>query len=86
MQPTANSIQKLLQQKLNISASSLTPKTNLKKDLDLVDWELLYLLNAIEKTWNISINENDLSKIVNMKYLMEVVRRQLSVAAGKGQS
>jgi acyl carrier protein len=84
MPPTANSIQKLLLQKLNINTSSLSPKTNLKKDLDLVDWELLYLLNAIEETWNISIHENDLNKIVHMKYLMEVVRRQLNAPTAKG--
>ena len=55
MQTFVTGIQKLLKQKLNIYANSLTPKTDLKNDLNLVDWELVYLLNAVEKKWQISI-------------------------------
>ena len=83
MQPTANSIQKLLQEKLNIYSADLNPRTDLKKDLDMVDWEMLYLLNAIEQTWNISITQYDSDKIVNVKHLMEVVKKQFNQTAGK---
>ncbi len=76
MQTFVNSIQKLLKQKLNIYTTALTPKTNLKKDLDLVDWEMLYLLNAVEKKWHISIGQNDMNNIDNIEQLVAVVKKQ----------
>ena len=63
MQTFVTGIQKLLKQKLNIYANSLTPKTDLKNDLNLVDWELVYLLNAVEKKWQISITQIDSENI-----------------------
>lgn len=76
MQTIVNSIQKLLKQKLNIYTTALTPKTDLKKDLNLVDWEMLYLLNAIEKKWHVSITQNDQDTIDNIEQLVAAVRRK----------
>ncbi len=76
MQAIVNSIQKLLKQKLNIYATVLTPKTDLKKDLDLVDWEMLYLLNAVEKNWHVSFTQHDQDSIGNIEQLVAVVRKQ----------
>ena len=79
MQPIVTSIQKLLKQKLNIYTPVLTPKTDLKKDLNLVEWEMLYLFNAIEQTWHISITQKDSENIVNVQHLLAVVKRQVPV-------
>ena len=76
MQTFVTGIQKLLKQKLNIYANSLTPKTDLKKDLNLVDWELVYLLNAVEKKWQISIAQTDSENTDNIEQLLAVVRKQ----------
>jgi acyl carrier protein len=76
MQAIVNSIQKLLKQKLNIYTTVITPKTDLKKDLNLVDWEMLYLLNAVEKKWHVSITQNDQESIGNIEQLVAVVRKQ----------
>lgn len=76
MQPFVSGIQKLLKQKLNISVTFLTPETDLKEDLDLVDWEMLYLLNAIEKKWHVSITQHDLENIGNIEQLLAAVRKQ----------
>ncbi len=76
MQPIVNSIQKLLKQKLNIYSPTLSTKTDLKKDLNLVDWEMLYLLNAVEETWHISITPQDSERIVNVQHLLAVVRKE----------
>ncbi len=76
MQPFVNGIQRLLKQKLNISVTFLTPETDLKKDLELVDWEMLYLLNAIEKKWHVSITQSDSDNIGNIEQLMVLVKRQ----------
>ena len=82
MQPTTSSIQKLLQQTLNIYTAVLSPKTELRKDLELVDWEMHYLLNAVEQRWNISITQKESDKIVSMQHLMEVVKQQLNTKRG----
>ena len=75
MQPFVNSIQKLLKQKLNIYTTALTPKTDLKRDLNLVDWEMLYLLNAIERKWHVSIAQNDSENIGSIEQLLAVVKK-----------
>lgn len=71
------SIKKLLKKTLNISPVSLIDSTDLRKDLNLVDWEIAYLLNAVEKAWHISISENVTDKTMNVKYLKELVRMQV---------
>lgn len=76
MQPFVNSLRKLIQQKLNIYPAVLTPKTDLKKDLDLVDWEMLYLMNAIENKWHISLAQNDSDNIGSIEQLMAIVKKQ----------
>ena len=76
MQVFVNSIQKLLKQKLNIYATALTPETDLKKDLELVDWEMLYLLNAVERKWHVLIAQNESEKIGNIEQLLAVVKKQ----------
>ena len=75
MQAIVNSIQKLLKQKLNICVTFLTPETDLKNDLDLVDWEMVYLLNAVEKKWHVSIAQSDLENVVNIEQLMMLVKQ-----------
>lgn len=81
MQTFVNGIQKLLQQKLNIYTPVITAKTDLKKDLKLADWELLYLLNAVEKKWQICINQTDVETIDNVKQLVALVKK--TVTEGK---
>jgi acyl carrier protein len=81
MRPIVNSIQKLLKQKLNIDPIVLTAKTDLKRDLQLEDWEMLYLLNAIEETWGISIAQNDSVKMTNVEYLLAVVKKQVTTTS-----
>lgn len=83
MRPIVNGIQKLLKQKLNIYTIALTPQTNLKKDLNLVDWEMLYLLNAIEQNWHISITQNDSDRIVIMEHLMAIVKKKVTETANR---
>jgi acyl carrier protein len=76
MQPAVSSIQKLLNQKLNIYPGTLTLQTELKKDLNLADWEMLYLLNAVERAWQISIPPADSDNIVRIDQLLAVVKKQ----------
>ncbi len=72
MQPFVTGLQRLLKKKLNIS-TSITPQTDLQKDLDLVDWEMLYLLNEIEKKWHVSIADS--YQLGNIEQLMAAVRK-----------
>lgn len=76
MQPLLNGIQKILKQKLNISVSPISPSTDLKNDLELVDWEMLYLLNAVENKWHVSIAQNEQESIGNIEQLLAAVRKQ----------
>lgn len=81
MQPFVNSIQKLLKQKLNIK-TDITPSTHLKNDLNLVDWEMLYLLNAIEHKWHVSIAQTETEKIDNIEQLLAVIKKHNSRSIG----
>lgn len=74
MQPFVMSIQKILKQKLNIS-TFITPQTDLKKDLNLVDWEMLYLLNAVEQRWHVSLAQNDIESVANIEQLLALVKK-----------
>ncbi len=76
MQPLLNGIQKILKQKLNISFTPISPTTDLKKDLELVDWEMQYLLNAVENKWHVSIAQNEQENIGNVEQLLAAVRKQ----------
>lgn len=81
MRPIVNGIQKLLKQKLNIYPTVLTANTDLKKDLNLVDWEMLYLLNAIEQNWHISLTQNETDDFSRMDNLLAVVKKQVSAGS-----
>lgn len=73
MQALVNSMQKLLKQKLNIR-TDITPNTDLRKDLELADWEMQYLLNAVENKWHVSLA--DAEQIGNVAQLLAVVKKQ----------
>lgn len=72
MQALVNSMQKLLKQKLNIR-TAITPNTDLRKDLELADWEMQYLLNAVENKWHVSVSDSE--QIGNVAQLIAVVNK-----------
>lgn len=72
MQALVNSMQKLLKQKLNIR-TAITPNTDLRKDLELADWEMQYLLNAVENKWHVSVSDTE--QIGNVAQLIAVVNK-----------
>ncbi|MEN9686573.1 MAG: hypothetical protein RLZZ28_2359 [Bacteroidota bacterium] len=76
MQPFVVSIQKILKKKLNIASESLGPKTDLQKDLNMVDWELQYLFNAIEKKWQVSFQQAETENLRNIEQLRELITKQ----------
>lgn len=76
MQAVLNGIQQILRKKLNINAPALSAKTDLKKDLELVDWEMLYLLNAVENKWHVSLPNPETDSIGNVGQLMAAVQAQ----------
>ena len=80
MKPIIINIQKLLKHNLNIANVNLTYNSNLKKDLDLADWDVAYLLNNIEYDWHISITDVDNEKIMNLKYLSEVILEKVGAS------
>lgn len=72
MQALVTSMQKLMKQKLNIR-THITPHTDLRKDLELADWEMQYLLNAVENKWHVSVADTE--QIGNVAQLLAVVQR-----------
>ena len=83
MQPFVT-LRKILQQKLNIQSPALHPNTNLKRDLDMADWEWNYLLNAVEQAWKISLPPAETEEIVHVKHLLAVVKKQIPAGFAKG--
>jgi acyl carrier protein len=82
MQPFIT-LRKILQQKLNIESPALRPSTNIKKELDMSDWEWNYLLNSVEQAWKISLPLSETEEIVNVKHLLAVVKKQIPPAYAK---
>lgn len=76
MQPFL-SLRKILQQKLNINSPALKPHSNLKKDLDMTDWEWNYLLNAVEQAWKISLPLSETEELSQAKHLLAVAKKQI---------
>jgi len=74
--PTLNALRRLLQQKLNIDTSSLSPTTNLKQDLEMSDWEWDYLMNSIEQACEISLPASEINQVVIVKHLLVLVKKQ----------
>lgn len=75
MQPLLVGIQKLLKKKLNINTTLVDPQTDLKRDLQLADWEMLYLLNAVENKWRVSIAQNEQEQIGNVAQLLALLEK-----------
>ena len=75
MQPIIT-LRKLLEQKLTIDSATLSPSTNLKKDLEMSEWEWDYLLNSIEQAWKISLPSSEINEVVNVRHLLAVVKKQ----------
>ena len=74
--PTLNTLKRLLQQKLNIDTSSLSPTTNLRQDLEMSEWEWDYLMNSIEQACEISLPASEINQVVNVKHLLVLVKKQ----------
>lgn len=75
MQSYINDIQRILYKKLNIHPKSFTTKTDFRNEMELTDWEVTYLFNAIEQSFQIVISEKDAQKINNMHQLLNVVKK-----------
>ena len=53
-----------------------SPKTDLRRDLEMSEWEWDYLLNSIEQTWKISLPSPEINEVVNVSHLLAVVKKQ----------
>jgi acyl carrier protein len=62
--------------KTNISyEGEITIESSLSDDLDIESFDKLMIINALEDTFLIKINENDLENLRSIKDLVEIVRR-----------
>jgi acyl carrier protein len=75
MQTFINDIQRILYKKLNIHPRSFTIKTDFRKGMELTDWEIAYLLNVIEESYQIEISDKDVHKINNVHQLVNIVKK-----------
>ena len=75
MQPYINDIQAVLYKRLNINPKLIHAKTDFRKDLQLSEWEMIYLLNAVEQNWQIEISDNDALKINNLQQLRRIIKK-----------
>jgi len=76
---TISTLRRILHQKLNIDPAGLSQKTDLRRDLEMTEWEWDYLLNSIEQTWKISLPPAEINTVVNVKHLLSVVRKQIPI-------
>lgn len=76
---TISTLRRILHQKLNIDPAGLSQETDLRRDLEMTEWEWDYLLNSIEQTWKISLPPAEMNTVVNVKHLLSVVRKQIPI-------
>ncbi len=75
MQSYMDDIQRILYKKLNIHPKSFTAKTDFRNGMELTDWEITYLFNAIEQSFQIVISDKDAHKINNVHQLVNMVKK-----------
>jgi len=54
----------------------LTSDTRLREDLGLVEWEMVWLINQLERRYQIEFNDNNFSSLSTLRNLELMLKRK----------
>ena len=75
MASTEERIEKIIIDKLGLDASTLTPDTSFKTNLHIDSLDMIEVIVAIEKEFNIAIPDEDIEKIQTMRQAADYVNK-----------
>ena len=74
--PTQQNFIRILSRLLQLPPTMLTSDTRLREDLGLVEWEMVWLINQLERRYQIEINDNNFSSLSILRNLEMMLKRK----------
>jgi acyl carrier protein len=74
--PTQQNFIRILSRLLQLPPTMLTSDTRLREDLGLVEWEMVWLINQLERRYQIEINDNNFSSLSTLRNLEMMLKRK----------
>lgn len=84
--PSQHNFIRILSRLLQLPPTMLTSDTRLREDLGLVEWEMVWLINQLERRYQIEINDNNfssLSTLRNLELILKMKNNNLSESQHK---
>lgn len=74
--PSQQNFIRMLSRLLQLPPTMLTSDTRLREDLGLVEWEMVWLINQLERRYQIEINDNNFSSLSTLRNLEVMLKRK----------
>ncbi|MCA6462759.1 MAG: acyl carrier protein [Chitinophagaceae bacterium] len=74
--PSQQNFIRMLSRLLHLPPTMLTSDTRLREDLGLVEWEMVWLINQLERRYQIEINDNNFSSLSTLRNLELMLKRK----------
>lgn len=74
--PSQQNFIRMLSRLLHLPPTMLTSDTRLREDLGLVEWEMVWLINQLERRYQIEINDNNFSSLSTLRNLEMMLKRK----------
>jgi acyl carrier protein len=74
--PSQQNFIRILSRLLQLPPTMLTSDTRLREDLGLVEWEMVWLINQLERRYQIEINDNNFSSLSTLRNLEMMLKRK----------
>lgn len=74
--PSQQNFKRILSRLLQLPPTMLTSDTRLREDLGLVEWEMVWLINQLERRYQIEIKDTNFSSLSTLRNLEMMVKRK----------
>ncbi|MFM7358029.1 MAG: acyl carrier protein [Sediminibacterium sp.] len=74
--PSQQNLKRILSRLLQLPPTMLTSDTRLREDLGLVEWEMVWLINQLERRYQIEIKDTNFSSLSTLRNLEMMVKRK----------
>lgn len=74
--PSQQNFIRMLSRLLQLPPGMLSSDTRFREDLGLVEWEMVWLINQLERRYQIEINDNNFSSLSTLRNLEVMLKRK----------